>query len=304
MQRSNKQLIVIAGPTAVGKTDLSIEVARSLQTVILSADSRQFYCELDVGVAKPNATQLSSVPHHFINSNSIAQLYSAGDFERDALVLLSKIFKTHDHVVLTGGSGLYIKAICDGLDDLPQPIEGLRENLEARLQVVGVEPLRAELMEIDPDFFQFSDPQNTRRMLRALEVYHTTGQPYSSFLKRDVAKRPFEIIQIALQRPRDELYQRINQRCDQMLADGLIEETKSLVAFRRQNSLQTVGYKEVFDFLDGHTDYNEMVRLFKQNTRRYAKRQMTWFRNQGNFKWFSADDLNGVLAHIQSYSSL
>ena len=304
MQRSNKQLIVIAGPTAVGKTDLSIEVARSLQTVILSADSRQFYCELDVGVAKPNATQLSSVPHHFINSNSIAQLYSAGDFERDALVLLSKIFKTHDHVVLTGGSGLYIKAICDGLDDLPQPIEGLRENLEARLQVVGVEPLRAELMEIDPDFFQFSDPQNTRRMVRALEVYYTTGQPYSSFLKRDVAKRPFEIIQIALQRPRDELYQRINQRCDQMLADGLIEETKSLVAFRRQNSLQTVGYKEVFDFLDGHTDYNEMVRLFKQNTRRYAKRQMTWFRNQGNFKWFSADDLNGVLAHIQSYSSL
>lgn len=304
MQRSNKQLIVIAGPTAVGKTDLSIEVARSLQTVILSADSRQFYCELDVGVAKPNATQLSSVPHHFINSNSIAHLYSAGDFERDALVLLSKIFKTHDHVVLTGGSGLYIKAICDGLDDLPQPIEGLRENLEARLQVVGVEPLRAELMVIDPDFFQFSDPQNTRRMVRALEVYYTTGQPYSSFLKRDVAKRPFEIIQIALQRPRHELYQRINQRCDQMLADGLIEETKSLAAFRRQNALQTVGYKEVFDFLDGHTDYNEMVRLFKQNTRRYAKRQMTWFRNQGNFKWFTADDLNGVLAHIQNYNSL
>ena len=297
-------MIVIAGPTAVGKTDLSIEVARGLRAEILSADSRQFYRELHVGVAKPSAAQLNAVVHHFINSCSISNLYSAGAFERDVLELLPRLFETSDYVVLTGGSGLYLKAVCNGLDDLPQPAPGLRQALELRLQTEGLASLQAELCKIDPDFFQVADPQNTQRLLRALEVYYTTGEPFSSYLKRDVSKRPFKIIEVALQRPRDELYERINQRCDQMLADGLVEETKLLAEFRTQNALQTVGYKEAFDYMDGATSHDEMVRLFKRNTRRYAKRQLTWFKHQGDFKWFAADDLGGVLQYVRAYSSL
>jgi tRNA dimethylallyltransferase len=291
-------LIVVAGPTAVGKTDLCVRLAKKLNTEILSADSRQFYRELNIGTAKPTILEMAGVRHHFIDSQSISELYSAGSFERDALALLNQIFATNRYAILTGGSGLYIKALCEGLDDLPTTPPELRTMLMNQLEVNGIEPLQAQLQGLDPVYCQNNDLQNSQRVVRALEVCLLTGQPFSSFKVHQVAQRPFDIVSIALERDRTELYQRIDTRADKMLADGLVDEVKNLIAFRNHNALQTVGYKEVFDYLDGQFDYAEMVRLFKRNTRRYAKRQITWFKNQGNFEWFAADDLEGVLRFL------
>jgi tRNA dimethylallyltransferase len=298
-----KLLIVIAGPTAVGKTDFCVRLAQALSTEVLSADSRQFYRELNIGTAKPSEAELRGVPHHFINSHSIDVLYSAGAFERDALAVLDKIFQTKDVAILTGGSGLYIKAVCEGLDDLPETPPELRAELMQRLENEGLETLQAQLQTLDPVYCTQNDLQNTQRVVRALEVCLLTGQPYSSFREHQPAQRPFKIVQIALDRDRAELYRRIDARMDAMLAAGLVEEARSLWAYRSHNALQTVGYKEVFDYLEGLYDYNEMVRLLKRNSRRYAKRQITWFKHQGNFKWFQADDFEGVLEYIRAVSS-
>ncbi len=271
-----------------------------MDTEIISADSRQFFRELSIGTAKPTPAELGQVPHHFIDSHSVAETYSAGEFERDALDLLNKLFQEKDCVIMTGGSGLYIKAVCQGLDDLPRPTPGLREELMRQLREDGLEYLQADALHVDPVFSATDEFQNPQRVVRALEVFYSSGRPISSFQKEKPLVRPFNIISIALERERGELYERIEKRVDRMLADGLIEEAKSVVAYREHHALKTVGYKEVFGFLDGDYDEAEMIRLLKQNTRRYAKRQLTWFRHQGNFTWFQAEDYAGVKERVAS----
>lgn len=294
LNSTTHKLIVIAGPTAVGKTDLCLKLAKELDTEIISADSRQFFRELSIGTAKPSAQELAEVPHHFINSRSITEAYSAGDFERDALEILNKLFQRKKCVILTGGSGLYIKALCEGLDDLPRPSPGLRDELMRQLREDGLEYLQNEVLRADPVFSATPELYNPQRVVRALEVFYTSGRPISSYQNAHKAERPFQTIAIALERERSELYHRIESRVDQMLAAGLVEEVRGVLPYREHHALKTVGYKEVFGFLDGEYDEPEMIRLLKQNTRRYAKRQLTWFRHQGDYRWFQADDYSGV----------
>lgn len=292
---TDKYLIVVAGPTAVGKTALCLRLAKALNTEIISADSRQFYRELSIGTAKPSSEELAEVPHHFINSHSITEEYSAGDFERDALQLLTTLFQSKDCVIMTGGSGLYIKAVCEGLDDLPRPQPGLRDELMRKLREDGLEFLQNEVLHIDPVFSATAEFTNPQRVVRALEVFYSSGRTISSFYLDKRPSRPFKQILIALDRDRAELYQRIEERMDQMLTAGLLEEAQQVIEYRNHNALQTVGYKEVYGYLDGDYDRQEMVRLLKQNSRRYAKRQLTWFKHQGDFSWFGADDYENVL---------
>lgn len=297
---SDKYLILLVGPTAVGKTDLSIKLAHLLRTEIISADSRQFYQELSIGTAKPSIEEMNGITHHFIDSHSIADYYSAGDFERDAIRILEEdIFKRKNVAIMTGGSGLFVKAITESLDDMPEAPLEIRETLMKRLETEGVEALAKELQKLDPEYYATADLQNSQRVVRALEVCLSTGRPFSEFHKKSKVERSFQFIKIGIERPREELYDRINHRMDIMLANGLVDEVKSLALFRNHNALQTVGYKEVFEYLDGVYDYNKMIELLKRNSRRYAKRQMTWFKNQDNFQWFNAEDFEGVYAYIK-----
>ncbi len=293
-----KYLIVIAGPTAVGKTELAIRLAKAFHTQVISADSRQFFKELNIGTAKPTIDELNQVRHHFINTHSISQSYSAGDFERDALILLETLFQDNDCVIVTGGSGLYIKALLEGLDDLPKPLPDLRENLMNRLQNEGLTKLQAEIRGIDSAFANTKEIVNPQRVIRALEVFYSTGIPISEYQQNAKKERPFEPILIALDRDRSELYQRIDLRMDMMLRDGLVKEAQEVIAFRTHHALKTVGYKEVYAFLDGMYDEREMIRLLKQNSRRYAKRQLTWFRHQGNFNWFTANQFDEIRQYV------
>ncbi|RCR69891.1 tRNA (adenosine(37)-N6)-dimethylallyltransferase MiaA [Larkinella punicea] len=296
---TNKLLIVIAGPTAVGKTSLCVRLAKVLQTDVVSADSRQLYQELNIGTAKPTAGEMQGVRHHFIDSHSIMSPVSAGQYEREALAVLDELFQKKDVVILSGGTGLYINAVCFGLDDVPQADPALRAELMNRFETEGLEPLQQQLRLLDPTYAETADLQNSQRVIRALEVSLSSGQPYSSFRKQEVAgpssPRPFQMVFIALDRPRAELYDRIDRRMDAMLASGLIEEVRSLLPYRHLTALQTVGYKEVFGYLDGAYDMAEMERLLKRNSRRYAKRQLTWFRNQGNYQWFGAEEEEEIL---------
>lgn len=300
-QTPNKYLILLVGPTAVGKTNLAIKLAHQLDTEIISADSRQFYKELSIGTAKPTIEEMDGITHHFIDSHSIESYYSAGDFERDVIKLLEEdIFQRKDVAIMTGGSGLFVKAITDGLDDMPEAPLELRENLMQRLETEGVAILAEELKKLDPEYAATADLQNSQRVVRALEVCVSTGKPFSEFHKKTKIKRDFNFIKIGIERPREELYNRINRRMDSMLANGLMEEVKGLIGYRNHNALQTVGYKEVFEFLDDVYDYPTMIELLKRNSRRYAKRQMTWFKNQDDFQWFNAEDFEGVHQFIQS----
>jgi tRNA dimethylallyltransferase len=294
-------LLVIAGPTAVGKTALCVELAEQLGTEIVSADARQFYRELHIGTAKPTPEERRGGPHHFIDSHSIAETYTAGQYERDALAVLEGLFRRYPVVILTGGSGLYLKVVTEGMDALPDPDPVLRAALRQRLETEGLNTLLAELERADPVHFAQVDRQNPVRVLRALEVIEQTGQPYSRFRTGAKAARPFRTLTICLTRPRDELYARIDARMDAMLAAGLIEEVRGLAAFRHHNALQTVGYQEVFGYLDGAYEYDEMVRLLKRNSRRYAKRQLTWFRNQGGYLDWPADDPAGLRQYVVEY---
>ncbi|GAB3644086.1 tRNA (adenosine(37)-N6)-dimethylallyltransferase MiaA [Spirosoma arcticum] len=287
-----KTLLVIAGPTAVGKTKLCVRLATRLQTDVVSADSRQLYRELNIGTAKPTPDEMAGVPHHFINSHSIQDPVNAGRYERECLAVLTTLFEQHDVVILSGGTGLYINAVCKGLDDLPPVDPALRQQLLTRLNQNGLASLQTELRRLDPVYAQTADLQNPIRVTRALEVCLTSGEPYSSFRRAQPAERPFRSVLIALDRPRDELYARIDARMDAMLSAGLIDEVRSLLPFRQLPALQTVGYQEVFPYLNSEYDYDEMVRLLKRNSRRYAKRQLTWFRNQSNYRWFGAEDEN------------
>ena len=293
-------MLVVAGPTAVGKTALCVQLAKLLQTDVVSADSRQLYRELNIGTAKPTADEMGTVKHYFINSHSIFDSINAGRYERECLALLDDLFQKKDVVILSGGTGLYINAVCFGLDDIPTVDSILREQLLVRLQQEGLETLQQELRQLDPVYAQTADLQNPIRVTRALEVCLATGQPYSSFRRQQLTKRPFQSVMVALDRPREELYTRIDERMDSMLTAGLIDEVRSLLPYRQLPSLQTVGYQEVFPYLDGTYDYEEMVRLLKRNSRRYAKRQLTWFRNQGNYVWVSPHDTERILGHLTS----
>ncbi len=286
------------GATAVGKTAMAIQLAKALQTEIISADARQFYKEMEIGTAKPSLEELASVKHHLINSHSISQTYNVGEYEKDVLNILEKIFETKNTAILVGGSGLYIQTICDGIDEMPEIDENIRENLTQRLESEGLESLVKQLQNLDPIFCQNADLKNPHRVIRALEICLGTGKMYSSFRKNEKIKRPFFITKIGLEMPREMLYNRIDTRMDTMLAQGLEEEVKNLIAFQEHNALQTVGYQEVFSHLKGEYDRAEMIRLLKRNSRRYAKRQLTWFRRDTEINWFSYNNFEEILHFI------
>lgn len=281
-------LIVVVGPTAVGKTDFCVQLAQKLDCEIFSADSRQFYKEMTIGTAKPGQAEMGGIKHHFIDSHSINDDFSAGDFERQADNLLTEYFKNNHVAILTGGSGLFVKALLYGLDDMPAVALEIREKYMERLENEGIEVLQKELKEADPETFEIIDIQNSQRVVRALEVCEGTGRKFSSFKAIKEKQLDYEVIKIGLERPREELYSRINQRVDQMLESGLLSEVETLKNFENHNALQTVGYKEVFGYFKNEYDFQTMVELLKRNTRRYAKRQLTWFKNQDTFEWFEA----------------
>lgn len=292
-------LVIIAGPTAVGKTDLCIRLAQHFDAEVVSADSRQLYKEMRIGTARPTPEEMRGVPHHFIGSHSIQHLYSAGDYERDVDQLLANYFPKKDIAILSGGTGLFIRAVTHGLDDMPSAPEELRAALMHRLETEGLEVLQRELTALDPGFSRGGEMQNPQRVVRALEVCLSTGKPFSRFRVKEPKKHPYNLIKIGLERPREELYARINARVDLMLEEGLVDEARSLLPFAHQNALQTVGYKEVFGYLKGEYDYTTMKELIQRNTRRYAKRQMTWFKNQDTLEWFHAEDLPAIIKFIQ-----
>lgn len=282
---SEKILLVVAGPTASGKTALGIQLAQHYQTEILSADSRQFYKEMEIGTAKPSAAERAAAPHHFVDSLSIEQEYSIGDFERDALAFLDDFYQRQDIAVMVGGSGLYIKAVCEGLDVFPPVPAGVREALMQLLEEEGIEALQAELAAADPVYYDKVDRANPHRLIRALEICRSTGQAFSSFHGKGRQARPFKALTIAINWNRAQLYARINERVDLMIAAGLVEEARSLHVHQQLNALQTVGYRELFDHFDGLTDLDKAIELIKRNTRRYAKRQLTWLRKQEGVHW-------------------
>lgn len=284
----------------MGKTALAIALAKHYRTEIISADSRQFYKEMSIGTAKPDAAELTEVKHHFIDSHSIEEEYSAGDFERDALRLLHTLFKEHDRVIMVGGSGLFIRAVCEGLDNLPKAPPAVREALNDTFAREGIDPLQRRLSEVDPVYYGSADIRNPQRVIRALEVFEATGQPFSSFRIKAQSERPFESIAVGLNMERERLYERINLRVDKMMEAGLLDEVRTLKDYRDKPALLTVGYAELFDFLDGKHTLNEAVTQIKQNSRRYAKRQITWFKKYGGTTWFQPDDIEGILKHIES----
>lgn len=294
-----KYLIVIAGPTAIGKTDLSLSVAKKYNTEILSCDSRQFYKEMNIGTAVPSIDELSQVKHHFIQNLSIEQDYSVGKFELDALKKIEELHKEKDVLVMVGGSGLYIDAVCRGLDDFPNVPKELREELNLRFQNGGIEPLKAQLIELDPEYHKEVDKANPHRIIRALEICISTGKPFSSFRKQQKKKRKFKTIKLILSRDREVLYDRINQRVDMMMAEGLLEEAKNVYEYRSNNALQTVGYKELFAYFDGEWDLETAVSEIKKNTRRYAKRQMTWFRRDPETVFFNPSDEDEIMNYLE-----
>ena len=293
-----KTLIVIAGPTASGKTDFSIELAKALNTVIISADSRQFYKEMSIGTAAPTPEELLQVKHYFVHNISIEDKYDVADYEREVLQLLDELFKTHDNVVLTGGSGLFIDAVCNGIDEMPDVQPEIRQKVETMLKEGGIDTLSSELQQLDPEYFAIVDQQNPRRLQRALEMCYQTGKPFSSFRKGTTVKRDFEIKKFALLWDRQELIKRIDKRVDLMMQQGLLEEAKTLYPKRQLNALNTVGYKELFSYFDGDCTLDEAVEQIKIHTRQYAKRQMTWLRRDKEYLWITVDDFHTLICDL------
>lgn len=299
MDSLKKYLVVIAGPTAIGKTAVSIKLAKLFNTAILNADSRQFYKELTIGTAKPTTGELKEVEHYFINTKSITELYGAGHFAGDARNLITKLFETHDVLILVGGSGLYINALLNGVDEFEEVPISIRENLNAIYEKQGLQVIAEMLLEKDPVYAKSIDINNPQRVIRALEIITYTGKPFSSYLNNKVQTNSFASINLLLNMERDALYKRINQRVDDMMQKGLLDEVKNLVEYKNYNALKTVGYKELFAYLDGECTLEEAVDKIKQHTRNYAKRQLTWFNNKGDFKTFHPDDLDGIIQYIR-----
>ncbi len=295
---SVKTLIVITGPTAVGKTALCLDIAQHYGIPIINADSRQIYKELQIGTASPTAEQLSQVKHYFVGTLSLNDYYSASLFEQQVLEILDSEFREHDYALMTGGSMMYIDAVCNGIDDIPTVDDETREKLKSRLANEGLEPLVEELRKLDPEYYEIVDKQNPRRVVHGLEICLMTGKTYTSFRKREKKQRPFRIIKIGLNRDREELYNRINQRVDQMMNDGLLKEAQQLYPMRQMNALNTVGYKEMFTYLDGIWSLEEATERIKGNTRRYARKQLTWYKKDEQIRWFHPDDKDNIISYI------
>lgn len=295
---TTKKLIVITGPTAVGKTDLCIDVAHQLDIPIINADSRQLFRELRIGTAAPTNEQMAEVKHYFVGTLGIGDYYSASMYEQDVLHLLDSLFRDSDYALLSGGSMMYIDAVCNGIDDIPTVDDETRTTLKQRLANEGLEPLVEELHRLDPEHWAIVDRKNPRRVVHALEICLMTGKTYTSFRKSEKKERPFKIVKIGLNRNREELYNRINLRVDNMMSQGLLDEAKRMVEHRNVNALNTVGYKELFNYIDGLWTLDEAVERIKGNTRRYARKQLTWFKRDTLMQWFHPDDRSDIMTYI------
>ena len=298
------KLFVLLGPTAVGKTALSLKVAKLLGSPIINCDSRQIYKNLSIGTAAPTEEQLQEVKHYFVKILELQEYYSAAQYETDVIQLLNQLQLSHDNLLLSGGSMMYIDAVCNGIDDIPTVDSEVREQLKKRLQTEGLEPLRNELRLLDPEYYKIVDLKNPKRIVHALEICYTSGKPYSSFRVNEKKVRPFQIIKIGLRRDRNDLFDRINRRVDMMMEEGLLEEAQKLYPLRHLNALNTVGYKELFLHFDGKWDLSLAIEKIKKNTRDYAKKQMTWFAHDNNIHWFSPDNEKEIINFISEHSKL
>lgn len=296
---SKPTLIVLIGPTGIGKTDLSLNIAEHYNTEIISADSRQIYADLKIGTAAPTPEQLARVKHHFVGTLQLTDYYSAAQYEAEVMKKLDELFKRHSVIVLTGGSMMYVDAVCKGIDDIPTVDEETRKTLMQHYENVGLERLCAELKILDPEYYDIVDKKNPKRVIHALEICYMTGQTYTSFRTSQTKERPFNIIKVGLRREREELYARINKRVDIMMEDGLLEEAKSVYQYKNLNSLNTVGYKEMFKYLDGEWELPFAIEKIKQNSRIYSRKQVTWFKRDTDITWFHPDDTDNIMSFIE-----
>lgn len=296
---SKPTLIVLIGPTGIGKTDLSLNIAEHYNTEIISADSRQLYANLKIGTAAPTPEQLARVKHHFVGTLQLTDYYSAAQYEAEVMKKLDELFKKHSVIVLTGGSMMYVDAVCKGIDDIPTVDEETRKTLMQHYENVGLERLCAELKILDPEYYDIVDKKNPKRVIHALEICYMTGQTYTSFRTSQTKERPFNIIKVGLRREREELYARINKRVDIMMEDGLLEEAKSVYQYKDLNSLNTVGYKEMFKYLDGEWELPFAIEKIKQNSRIYSRKQVTWFKRDNDITWFHPDDTDNIMSFIE-----
>lgn len=293
-------LIVLLGPTGVGKTELSLRIAEHYNSPIISSDSRQLYRELVIGTAAPTAAEMQRVKHYFVGTLELSDYYNASQFEEDVIKQLEQLHATHNHVVMSGGSMMYIDAVCKGIDDLPTVSTELRNELQSLFEKEGLDPIRAQLKILDPIHYNQVDLQNHKRVIHALEICLMTGKPYSELRTNPQKKRPFQIIKIGLNRDRDELYDRINKRVDQMMHEGLLEEARTVYPYKALNSLNTVGYKELFNYFDGEWTLDFAVEKIKQNSRNYARKQMTWFKRDKEITWFNPENETEIMAHLEN----
>ena len=296
-------LIVLIGPTGVGKTELSLSIAEHFNTCIVSSDSRQLYADLKIGTAAPTPEQLARVKHHFVGTLQLTDYYSAAQYEAEVMSKLEELFQKNDVVVLTGGSMMYVDAICKGIDDIPTVDKDTRELMMQKYEMEGLERLCAELKILDPEYYQIVDLKNPKRVIHALEICYMTGKTYTSFRTQSTKERPFRIIKIGLTREREELYDRINRRVDEMMKDGLLEEARSVYAYKHLNSLNTVGYKEMFQYMDGEWTLDFAIEKIKQNSRIYSRKQMTWFKRDKDITWFHPDQQTEIMNHINNLLS-
>jgi tRNA dimethylallyltransferase len=300
VESSGKKLIVVTGPTAVGKTAFCLDLADVFKIPIINADSRQLFRELKIGTAAPTAAELKRVKHYFIGTLSIGDYYSASMYEQEVMALLEELFKDSDYDLLTGGSMMYIDAVCNGIDDIPTVDSETRALMKQRLANEGLEALVDELKQLDPEHYEVVDRQNPRRVVHALEICHMTGKTYTSFRKAEKKQHPFQIVKIGLNRDRSELYERINLRVDKMIQNGLVDEARNLTSYRHANALNTLGYKEIFNYFDGIWSLEEAIERIKGNTRRYARKQLTWFKRDATMRWFHPNDVELIKNYISN----